>query len=226
MWTENKFAYGMWPAYVCGIMAFVSTVILSNLSVYNSLPYMISGAAIGLILFANVVCDRLDDVNKGFVSLAAIAFAVIITRGFLLGQSSVKKTTVFDTAGVIKQGPAFGVLADYMTAYMYNSNYEEFVAYVQSGDKVLIASDTTIDYLDVPGIEICVSSTISTPTYDENLLKYWENNPDKYPTVVVVDCWYGDTRYPAGTWLGDWLADEFCADEIVDGKYYRYYIKR
>lgn len=226
MWTENKFPYIMWPAYVCGIMAFVSTVMLSNLSVYHSLPYMISGAAIGLILFANVVCDRLQDINKGFLSLAAVAFALIITRGFLLGQTAVEKATIFDTAGVIKQGPAFGVFADYMTAYMYNSNYEEYTTYIQPGDKVLLASDTTIDYLNVQNVEICVSSTISTPTYDENLVEYWKNNPDKYPTVVVVDCWYGETRYPEGTWLGDWLVNEFHADKIVDGKYYRYYIKR
>lgn len=226
MWAENKFPYIMWPAYVCGIMAFVCTVMLSNLSVYNSLPYMISGSAIGLVLFANVVCDRLQDVNKGFWSLATVAVAIIITRGFLLGQSSVEKATIFDTAGIIRNGPARGIMADYMTAYMYNANYEEYVSYIQPGDKVLIASDTTIDYLNIPDVEICVNSTISTPTYDENLKEYWEKNPEKYPTVVVVDCWYGETRYPEGTWLGDWLATEYCANEIVDGKYYRYYFKR
>ena len=70
-----------------------------------------------------------------------------------------------------------------------------------------------------------MDSTICTPTYDEKLLKYWEQNPQKYPNVVVVSCWFGELKVAEDSWIMQWLETEFRADTVIDGQYYRYYLK-
>lgn len=214
------------PVLLCGAGAFAATVLLSNLTIYDSSKYMMSSAAVAAVLLADRTARRCGSRVKGYVMLFCLCMTAVIYRGYALNSPLIEKTTVFDIRGVVKEGPAAGTLTDYMSAYIRNSAYQEFRMYVRPGDKLFIASEGTLDYLDVENVDICASSTISTPTYDEHLLNYWESNPEKYPTVVAVDCWYGDTRYPEDTWLGNWLENEFCADEVADGQYYRFYIKR
>lgn len=81
---------------------------------------------------------------------------------------------------------------------------------------------STIGYL-YGDTEISAASTISTPTYDESLLDYWEKNPEKYPNVVIVDCWYGSLNVPQDSWIMQWLENDFCPSSYADGQYWRYY---
>lgn len=70
-----------------------------------------------------------------------------------------------------------------------------------------------------------MDSTISTPTYDDKLLEYWEQNPEKQPNVVIVECWFGESKLKEDSWIMQWIDKEFQPDECVDGKYWRYYRK-
>ncbi len=71
-------------------------------------------------------------------------------------------------------------------------------------------------------------SLVPTPGYNENILKYWEMNPHKYPDVIVASCWYGtmDVELPEDSWIIKWINEEYKTDYCIDGKYWRYYIKR
>lgn len=60
-------------------------------------------------------------------------------------------------------------------------------------------------------------------TYSEKLLRYWEQNPDKFPDVVVVDCWFGHLNVDENAWIMRWIYEEFGEDSYEDGTYQRYY---
>ena len=68
---------------------------------------------------------------------------------------------------------------------------------------------------------------MSTPTYNETLENYWEMNPDKYPNVVILASSFGELSWELrfNEWLHNWLEEEYKADKIIDGNYWRYYIK-
>lgn len=83
---------------------------------------------------------------------------------------------------------------------------------------------STLPYL-YEDVVISTPSTICTPTYDERLLQYWEQNPDRYPTVVAVDCWFGHLNVDEDSWIMQWIYEEFGADSYEDGAYLRYYRK-
>jgi hypothetical protein len=71
-------------------------------------------------------------------------------------------------------------------------------------------------------------STISTPFYDENLLTFWKEHPDKYPDVVIVESWFGDITLwgdPAYAYMKDWLETEYHPSSIEQFDYAMVYRK-
>ncbi|MCM1056264.1 MAG: hypothetical protein NC517_01460 [Firmicutes bacterium] len=137
------------------------------------------------------------------------------------------KACVLDIRGIVRSGPAKGIVSTYIGPYIMNATLEEWRQNIEPGDRILlVGSDivSTLGYL-YENTEVCVDSTISTPTYNEKLQRYWEKNPEKYPNVVVVDCWYGELNVAGDSWIMQWLENEFRADRVIDGKYWRYYLK-
>ncbi|MCD8129957.1 MAG: hypothetical protein LUE16_01540 [Lachnospiraceae bacterium] len=135
--------------------------------------------------------------------------------------------TVLGTEGLMKYGPAAGILTDYMNAYIYNSNYEDFEVYIEDGDRVLIVtnmvfSQSTMSYL-FKDTEVCHYSIVDPTTYDERLLTYWELYPEKKPNVIIVDCWYGWLYEASDSWIMQYIENEFGYTGVIDGKYIRIY---
>ena len=59
-------------------------------------------------------------------------------------------------------------------------------------------------------------------------MTYWDINPHKYPDVVIAESYMGSLSYDilANEWLLSWLENEFRPEQIIDGKYWRYYFKK
>ena len=51
---------------------------------------------------------------------------------------------------------------------------------------------------------------------------YAQYNPD----VVAVPCWYGELKWDPDSWIMHWVEEEFGAVQVIDGSYFRYYIRR
>ena len=68
---------------------------------------------------------------------------------------------------------------------------------------------------------------MSTPTYNSELLYYWELNPDKYPDVVILSASFGELAWELSMneWLMRWLEEEYRAETVIDGNYWRYYFR-
>ena len=68
---------------------------------------------------------------------------------------------------------------------------------------------------------------MSTPGYNESIAKYWEDNSEKYPDIVIASCWYGelDKALQNNDWIMKWLEEEFKPAYYIDGKYWRYYFR-
>jgi hypothetical protein len=56
-------------------------------------------------------------------------------------------------------------------------------------------------------------------------LTYWEENPDKYPDVVVVKCYGNSVMIGGSSPVEEWLNGQFQASRVVDGVFWRYYFK-
>jgi len=215
---------------IATLVAYVAVMYISDLTIYNTLPH----GALGIVFCMAIIITAVEDTMQGkgkaiaVVLVVTLCIAGIGARGYTL-RGGKANNTIFAIAGIMKQGPAAGILADYMSAYIYNCNYEDFGQYVQPEENVLIVANMVM----APGTtsymfresEISHFSIVDPTTYDEKLLTYWEKYPEKTPDVIVVDCWYGELQESSDSWIMKYIENDFGYTSVNDGRYVRFYRK-
>lgn len=218
--TEKRI---FWLGTLLGLGCMAAVLLLTNLSFATAMTYLIPGVAVTFIPIGR----GLQAIGRNpriplYLFLALVLFRNIYT--FL--PMSIYFKNIFSVGNIVRSGPAVGIISDYMGPYIINSDMREWPLHVRPGDRLLIVSESgvvsTLPYL-YEDVEICAASTICTPTYDEKLLQYWEQNPDKLPNVVAVDCWFGHLNVDEDSWIMQWIYEEFGMDSYQDGNYQRYY---
>ena len=132
-------------------------------------------------------------------------------------------STLLEVRGYNHEGFRKGILTSYMTAYRYNKNAEIWAEAVPEGSTVLYVGPSQFFYM-LGDCVIATPNTISTPVYDESLLAYWEQHPDRYPDVVVFESWYGDIRVvEEDSFIMQWVKNEFQASEVEEYPYITVY---
>ena len=212
------------------LAAYAAVMYISDLSMYYTLPHGALGLVFCMAVIISAVESTLGKMAKkmSLLLLLSMCVACIGARGYTL-RGGKADNTIGAVAGVMKHGPAAGIFADYMSAYIYNCNYEDFMLHVESGDKVLIVANMVM----APGTtsymfresEISHFSIVDPTTYDEKLLTYWEQYPDKEPNVIVVDCWYGGLMESPDSWIMKYIEEQFDYTTVNDGRYVRFYRK-
>ncbi len=225
------------PGLLGSLLSIVAVIYLSDLVMVYSLLHGFIGPVFALILMCLVVkrenetedVQNLDTHKKWLTAvLLSLCFMAIFGKGYTM-RGGGDYASVLETRGIMKHGPAAGILADYMCAYIYNANYEDFNTYVQDGDNVLIVTNMVFSPGTTPymfrDVEICHYSIVDPTAYDERLVTYWEKYPEKYPNVIVVDCWYGELKENPNNWIMQYIENEFDYTQVNDGKYVRFYRK-
>jgi hypothetical protein len=208
--------------YVIGMLisaaAFAAVVLLTNGSLVTMLPYMIPAVMVSFIPAA-----ELNGGKSKIAFLVMFSVLVMMHRGVTTKDLYSWENDILHVRRVITEGPAKGIVCSYMGYYQNMETFNDCIQYLKEEDSLLVVGEgfvNSITYMYVP-VEISHYSTISTPTYDENLFKYWEEYPEKTPTVVAVECWYGNLAVAEDSPIMQWV-NEHCT-EYVDGSYWRFY---
>lgn len=215
---------------VATLIGYAGVMYISDLAMYYTLPHGALGIvfAVAVIVFAtqNVMKEK----SRPWILLLVVSLCLCSIGGkayTLRGGKS--DNTIAAVGGIMKDGPAAGIFADYMCAYIYNCNYEDYAQYVKAGDNVLIVANmimsvgTTAYMFD--NVNISHFSIVDPTTYDEKLLTYWEQYPEKTPDVIVVDCWYGELKENPDSWIMQYIENDFGYTSVQDGRYVRFYRK-
>lgn len=204
----------------------VAVLLLTNLTLLTTVAYLTLGVMVSMMPIGRYLQKVMPNEKRmKMYGLFILFLAVVIFKNiYVFRPSNRLHATILSVRNVVRDGPMMGIFSDYMGAYIRNSNLKDWRQYVHEGDKVLIIGYpvSTIGYL-YEDTEICVDSTISSPTYSEKLLSYWELNPWKEPDVVILDCWFGEPHFPEDEWIMEWIGENF--DSYVDGTYIRVYRK-
>lgn len=97
--------------------------------------------------------------------------------------------------------------------------------YIACDSILLIGGKDSLFYIDRE-YEVDSYTTISTPYYDyDSIHTYYENNPDKYPDVVMIPCWYGQLQIPTDDYLYVWTTEEYEYSNVYEGSYYRFFVR-
>nr|MCR4587768.1 hypothetical protein [Lachnospiraceae bacterium] len=207
----------------------VSVALLTNLGIITVLWYGIMGACVSLIpIWGRINGDASPEINRmletegsaGETATATkkagatsrMSFFVLLLLLFMVHRGLLRPditnhTNSLQIGSYYKAGPALGILSTYFPAFETSKDVEEWPNAVTAGDKLLLVGSAncinTTAYLYAP-VEISHYSTICTPTYDALLLEYWDKYPEKKPTVVGVECWYGELHVDTDSWIYGW----------------------
>lgn len=236
--------------------ALMAVLYLTDLGLMDSLPHAMTAAFFGMALVimyweesgsscgrleSDSQIDRTNDNTAGravekrgghaaYISVVLLlwGFTAVFGKGYTL-RSGTGYHNVLQSGGILKYGPAAGTISDYMCAYIYNCDYEDWQNMVRDGDRVLIMVDQvmnlgTIQYL-FKDVEISHYSIVNPTAYDERLLTYWEKFPEKAPNVIIVDDWYGQLMTDPDGWLMRYAEGDFGYTSVEQGRYIRIYRK-
>ncbi len=218
-----------------GSMNLLATLMLSDAVFLQGVAYALLIICASLLplyrwLNTSLSTDR-GKLKKSYVCGMGLFLLLLIFRCIYIHIPMSGRGQIMSLASdlaLIRSGPAIGIIADEEGVAKVRDSMAEWKDYVQEGDTIWILAEpvNTLSYL-YEDVEVGAPSVMSTPTYSEVLEYYWELNPDKYPTVVIVASGFGELAWEMQTnqWVMNWL-EEYEADEVIDGNYWRYYIKR
>ncbi len=215
---------GFWVR--CNLLMFLAVLALTVLNIFTSIRYASCGVVMGLAALVLYSKEKAPYIGRKFARglLLFWCFAAIFIKGWEYRDNDGRMENVTCVRGIVSEGPAKGLITQYMLSYMQESTYAEMQQYVRPGDSLLLLdSGGTLSYL-FQDVEVASYTTICGPVYDDVLLKYWELNPEKYPDVIAVQCWYGELHWDRDSWIMRWIEENFDAAQVTDGKYFRYYI--
>lgn len=221
--------------YLCGtvisLLQFLATIFLTNLELIASVPYLLIAVIVAFLPISEVMSVRKEVAGHGramAVILCVSGFFLVFRNIYIIRPMNGDVSTIMKIAGIVKEGPAKGIISEYMGPFMQNETIKEWEQYIKDGDSVYLIGGSldTLAYMYTDTV-VAAPSLISTPGYNENILTYWEVNPDKYPDVIVASCWYGTTNdmLTEESWIMTWIEEEYRPAYIVDGKYWRYYFR-
>lgn len=216
-----------------GIAGLLATLLISDHGILQSIPYMQLSVCVSTLPLCRWFAECSGTpLNRKLFLFAVHAFLILTACRCIYihlpihGRSQIYSLS--SRLGLIRSGPAAAILTDHTGAAMQNISIKEWEEYIRPGDTIWILGDPvdTLGYL-YEDVEVGAPSVMSTPTYNEALLLYWEINPEKYPDVIIVSGYDGTITWSVlqNAWLMDWLQNEYCAETVIDGVFWKYYFK-
>ena len=225
----NRRTY-LYMGIVGTLISLLAVIYISDLEMFYALPHGILGGVFCAVILVLALENTLPETAGKWSCLLLISLCLIsITgKGYTL-RAGRDYNVITDTRGVMRYGPAAGILSDYMNCYIYNCNFEDFKANINEDDVVLIVTNMVMSAGTTPYMMVCADvahySIVDPTAYDERLLTYWELYPEKRPNVVVVDCWYGQLMEDPDSWIMQYIENDFGYSQMNDGRYVRFYRK-
>lgn len=184
------YSFLFWMGIVTGTAIWFSALLITNTTISVTGSYLMIGLLSALFLIdESIMIDSSDHKKSGYALQIFMALCLIgttlLVKGYLVCSYEGTKETVTMARQKVLYGPAKGIYCRYMDGYVLNL-YADLLGQIAAEKKVLYVGGHALIYLYGDQI-ICNFSTISTPTYDERLLEYWEKNPERYPELVILD---------------------------------------
>lgn len=221
------------PCILGSLLTLLGVVYLSDLNFFYALPHAMPGILACLLVVAFAMENtfgKREGRRTILILLASLSFLSVFGKGYTLRAGKTQTNSILGLGGMMTEGPAAGILTNYMQAYVNDCDYEDFLAVVDEDANVLIVTNMvgtggTTPYL-FGNWEISHFSIVDPTTYDEKLLTYWSFYPEKEPDVIVVDCWYGNLMEAADNWIMQYIENDFGYTRIEEGRYVRFYKKK
>lgn len=200
--------------YMIPILTFIGILVFSNHPIMPSLPFLSTGVVGCLALPEIKEIWEKEDGNLKSISIKAVLFlwllVMVFGKCYLIRSTGGQHITIFDDVSLMRDGVAKGIIAeDYVISSSRDIN-SLISEYVPEGAGLFYMGNYSDIYL-LQNVEVCSPSTISTPTYGENVEIYFELYPDKKPEYVVLSNYFVSAD---GEWIENYIRTN-CEEEPI-----------
>ena len=154
---------------------------------------------------------------------------LLICKLILMRVSGCLEVTVMAPLSKIEEGPAAGIYMLEDTATVLKDDYQVFTQLLTKEDNLLYVGSENIVYLWTDA-KVATPSTQGTNAYNEMFIRYFEEFPEKMPTVIAVDKELGENpvyyNSPQNHILFDWIDKKYGYTEMLESNYLTLYVKR
>jgi hypothetical protein len=208
------------------MMTIVAVTLVSNVALSQNLVF----TQVGFIVSSIVILYVFKDTKEAKYVIASMVLMCILSYGIegYTQMMSSTGTNIFQYNAIVKDGPAYNVVCDYVVKEWYETGNAEYKSVVNDGDSVFIISDNmevsaSELYLLKP-VKIAQYSTICTPTYGHKHVEYWEQFQERLPDVLIVE----SNMIPRlnENYIYNYLMDNYDYEKVLEGAHYCYYIKK
>lgn len=235
LWESGALRGKKKQLYICGSviggLEFLATLVLTDLWLTVSVVYGLLAILFALIpieeqLKCGDVFIRKGMHRLGMCLAALLALRCVYIRIPLTGRSQICSS--LSDLSIVRSGPALGLISNEDGVCVQRDSYPEWKELIRPGDNVWIVG-SIIDNLQYlyEDVQVAGPSTMSTPSYNSEVLEYWRLNPHKYPDVVVAEGYFGElsNELKMNRWLMEWLEEEYQPACTVEGIYWVYYFR-
>lgn len=210
-------------------MAFPGVLLFSNHPLMASLPFL-GPCVAGILALPEMGVLFTREIQKNThkaLSIKAVLFlwliVIIFGKGYMMRTSQGSHYTMLDEISLCRQGVAMGLVADTVGAERNRDVNNLIKEVLPEGAKVFYIGKCPDVYLQ-NDMEVCTPSTISTPTYDDNVYVYFDLYPDKEPDYVIIDS--GFIYLPEGEWARNYLEEYYAKTPIAENFYIKIYARK
>ncbi len=218
--TEDALRKFLCLAMASGLLFLIGVCLISNLELDTNIPLL----QVSLIWSLVAAFYAAKDKKPLRISLIIACILSIGFTGYVQKPTAIGKN-IFQYNAINNNGPAKRVICDWVIKGTYESANEELKSIATAEDSLFIVSDDLYappsELYMITDAKIGQYSTICTPSYGEAHFAYWEEFPDRLPTVVLVE--KGRETLFEESAACKWLFGNYKFDQVLDGTYYTYY---
>lgn len=179
----------LWFGILPSGAALLAVLILTNTMIGVSGMQLLPGMICAGLFLGEVLKEEEEKLLQRWIpkiGLLSLLALFLFAKGWLVCESGGFKADATFVKQKALYGPAKNIYCGYLDGYGYNKLWETLENVIDSEDSILYVGKHSLRYL-LFDAKISMYSTISTPTFDERLLEYWQEYPDRYPTVVITE---------------------------------------
>lgn len=209
------------------LFAYMGVVQLIGILLGTNLTVPENAGNLGLSLIALVlITDELNleySIQKNYIHLAIIVFilSLIYVKGVLVRVDSTSPANIFEHRQEMEIGPMKRIYVYSDEAQYYRDCITQLEGKILKEDCVLVISDNPIMNM-VFSAKYTTVTALTTPVYDEQWVKYYEEKRYQEPTLIVVDKKYHSDLelFLTETLFGKFLQDKYSLYEETKGLYF------
>lgn len=173
-------------------VGFVAVLFMSNLPTNYSVSFLMPAVIVGAWQIYRIYREEnicMWRICRGAAVLLVICVLtqVLSSRILLVRFTGGSRRNIFETYYQVDDGVLKGIHLGEFDYSQYEIKKALLQKYVKQQDRLLYIGADMFLYSQLEKGQIATGNTISTPAFSGQLMRYYEKNPAKIPTVVFVD---------------------------------------